>query len=359
MDRNDLSSTTSTTALDEIPGSKLQTRLTPTVEDVASHAGVSRQTVSNVMNAPARVRPETITRVRASIDVLGYRANRHARNLRTGSSNAIGYRLPPLAGRLNSVMDTFLHEFTEAVEALGYRVLLFTSPDTATEIATFEDLAAQSAVDGVIFAGTERCDPRPQPLIAARIPFVSFGRTWGDHKHSWVDVDGRAGTRKAIKHLLASGHSRFAWLGTDHDSVVGEERASGVRDTLRAAGIPDSDLHLLSLTDDATADRAALSNVLDLSNAPTAFVAMSDVQAISVLTELESRCIVAGRDAAVIGFDDSPIATYAGGGLTTIRQPITFVARELARILAQQLTDPSSPTEGILVEPELVVRQTG
>jgi DNA-binding LacI/PurR family transcriptional regulator len=358
MGHSDSSSTTSTLALKELPGSS-QLRVAPTVDDVATHAGVSRQTVSNVINAPARVRPDTINRVRASIDLLGYRVNRHARNLRTGSSNAIGYRIPPLAGRLNSVMDTFLHEFTEAVEALGYRVLLFTSPDTATEIATFQELAAQSAVDGVIFAGTERGDLRPEPLIKAHIPFVSFGRTWGEHQHSWVDVDGRAGTRKAIEHLLANGHRRFAWLGTDHDSVVGEERTSGVINTLRAAGIPESDLHLLTLSDDAAADRNALSNVLDLSNAPTAFVAMSDVQAISVLSELDSRSIVAGRDAAVIGFDDSPIATYAGGGLTTIRQPITFVARELARLLAQQLSDPSSANEGILLEPELVIRQTG
>lgn len=330
-----------------------------TIEDVAKHAGVSRQTVSNVLNTPQRVRPDTIERVRSAIDLLGYRVNHHARNLRTGTSRVIAYPIPQLNGRLNAVMDTFLHEMTEALESKGYRVLLFTSASAASEISTYGELAAQSAIDGVVFAGTERNDPRPKPLIDRRIPFVSFGRTWGSETHSWVDVDGRAGTRKAIEHLLRTGHRRFVWLASGVPSVVGDERFAGVHETLAAAGVPASDLHVLHLTDDAAADRAALSRVLDQPNPPTGFVAMSDLQALTVLTELDSRSIVAGRDAAVIGFDDSPIAAYAGGGLTTIRQPISTVTRELARLLTQQINDPASSPEGVLLEPELIIRRTG
>jgi DNA-binding LacI/PurR family transcriptional regulator len=344
--------------LDVPPGVSF-THTTPTIEDVARHANVSRQTVSNVLNAPDRVRPDTTIRVRHSIDTLGYRPNRNARNLRTRTSRVIGYRLPPMAGRLNSVMDTFLHEMTEAVEALGYRILLFTSSPGAGELATYQELAAQSAVDAVIFAGTERNDQRPGPLIDARIPFVSFGRTWGRHDHSWVDVDGRAGTEMAIRHLLQTGHRTFAWLGSNIPSVASEERELGVRQTLAAAGIPAADFHVLNLTDDATTDRRLLGDVLDRTDAPTAFVSMSDLQALTVLSELESRSTVVGRDAAVIGFDDSPIAAYAGGGLSTIRQPITKVTKEIARLLDQQLVDASSPVEGVLLKPELIVRHTG
>ncbi len=335
------------------------THATPTIDDVAKHANVSRQTVSNVLNAPDRVRPDTIERVRVAIDVLGYRANRNARNLRTRTSRVIAYRIPPLAGRLNAVMDTFLHEMTEAVEGIGYRVLLFTSNSTETEIATYRELAAQSAVDAVVFAGTEVNDPRPEPLLRGRVPFVSFGRTWGPLEHSWVDVDGRVGTRLAIEHLLRTGHRRFAWLGSGEASVVSDDRALGVRETLAAAGVASEDLHVLNLSDEPFADRQALSEVLARPNAPTAFVAMSDLQALSVLSELESRSIVVGRDAAVIGFDDSPIASYAGGGLTTIRQPLTTVAQELARLLHQQLVNPTSAPEGVLLQPELIVRRTG
>ena len=331
----------------------------PTIEDVAKRAGVSRQTVSNVLNAPDRVREATIGRVRSAIDVLGYRVNHQARNLRTGSSRAVAYPIPRLTGRLNAVMDTFLHQMTEALEELGYRTLLFPSSSLSGEVETFQDLAAQSVVDGVVFAGTERSDPRPGPLLERRIPFVSFGRTWGEFAHSWVDVDGRAGTRIAIEHLLATGHRRFAWLGSSDSSVASDERLLGVQEKLREAGVPAADLHILHLTDDAASDRQTLSTVLDRPNPPTAFVSMSDLQALSVLTELERREILAGRDAAVIGFDDSPVAAYAGGGLTTMRQPITTVTREIARLLAQQIDDPTSSPEGVLLQPELIIRRTG
>jgi DNA-binding LacI/PurR family transcriptional regulator len=335
------------------------THATPTVEDVARHAGVSRQTVSNVLNAPDRVRPDTIDRVKASIDTLGYRANRNARNLRTRTSHAIAYRIPPIAGHLNSVMDTFLHELTEAVEAIGCHVLLFTSSDIDDEIDTYWELAAQAAADGIVFSGTERNDRRPAGLLKSRTPFVSFGRTWGTDEHSWVDVDGQAGTRLAIEHLLAQGHRRFAWLGSDGASVVNDERERGVREALKSSGVPAADLHVVHLVDDSARDRRCISDLLDGPNAPTAFVSMSDLQALTVLAELETRGLVPGRDTAVIGFDDSPVAAYAGGGLTTIRQPITTVAREIARLLAAQLADPTSPPEGVLLQPELIVRRTG
>lgn len=332
---------------------------TPTVEDVARHAGVSRQTVSNVLNAPDRVRPDTMERVRLSINSLGYRANRNARNLRTGTSRAIGYRIPPVAGHLNSVMDAFLHELTEAVEAIGYHILLFASADLDGEINRYWELSAQSAADGIVFAQTEREDRRPAALLERRMPFVSFGRTWGPTEHSWVDVDGQAGTRLAITHLLSQGHRRFAWLGPRNPGVVNDEREHGVRAAIAAAGIPAADLHAVSLQDDANADRKTIADLLDGPDAPTAFVSMSDLQALTVLGELEARGIVPGRDAAVIGFDDSPVAAYAGGGLTTIRQPITDVAKTIAQLLAVQLADPNAAPQGVLLEPQLIVRRTG
>jgi DNA-binding LacI/PurR family transcriptional regulator len=333
---------------------------TPTIEDVAKHAGVSRQTVSNVLNAPDRVKPHTMERVRISIDSLGYRANRNARNLRTKTSRVIGYRIPPPAPFLNSVMDTFLHELAEAVEAVGYHVLLFTSTSMDHEIDMYWELSAQSAVDGVVMARTEREDPRPEQLASRKVPFVSFGRTWGSTEHSWVDVDGRTGTRLAIEHLLRQGHRRFAWLGgADVQSVVSEERQLGVLETIAEAGIAAEDLHIVNLSDEALVDRDVIGRLLDGPSAPTAFVSMSDLQALTVLAEFEARSLLPGRDAAVIGFDDSPVAAYAGGGLTTIRQPITLVATEVARLLAAQFIDPLSPPEGVLLAPELIVRRTG
>jgi DNA-binding LacI/PurR family transcriptional regulator len=333
---------------------------TATIEDVARQAGVSRQTVSNVLNAPERVRPDTIATVRVAIDSLGYRANRHARNLRKRSSRVIGYCLPPLTALGNSVLDSFLHTLAESAEANGYHLLLVTSSSKSSEVETYQELAAQSAVDGLVIAQTEYNDPRPSELRKRNIPFVSFGRTWGDTDHSWVDVDGRAGTRLAVEHLLRQGHRRFAWLGHAHGSVSNDERERGVRDALQQFGTDsDTTLRLINASDTDEQTHQRLQDLIDQPDAPTAYVTMSDLHAITVLRELDQRGLVPGKDVAVVGFDDSPVAPFAGGGLTSVRQPVAEAARELIRLLTMQFADPRSATEGVLLQPELIVRHTG
>jgi DNA-binding LacI/PurR family transcriptional regulator len=332
---------------------------TSTIEDVARHAGVSRQTVSNVLNAPDRVRPETIAAVKLSIDELGYRANRHARNLRTRSSRVIGYCLPALTAAGNSVLDTFLHTLAESAEATGYHVLLITAGSKEEEIKTYRELNAQSAIDGLVIAQTEYNDPRPAALRERNIPFVSFGRTWGDVQHSWVDVDGSVGTRLAVEHLLRHGHKRFAWLGHRPGFAGNDERERGVREALLQAGLGSDALQLVEVDADDAIGHQHIQDVLNGPEPPTAFVAVSDLQALIVLSELEIRGLVPGRDAAVIGFDDSPAAAYAGGGLSSIRQPIPEAARELVRLLTIQFSQPASAPEAVLLHPELVIRRTG
>ncbi len=330
-----------------------------TIEDVARQAGVSRQTVSNVLNAPERVRPDTIAAVKVAIDSLGYRANRHARNLRKRSSRVIGYCLPPLSAMGNSVLDAFLHTLAETAETHGYHLLLVTASSKVDEIETYSELAAQSAIDGLVIAQTEYNDPRPSELRKRNIPFVSFGRTWGETDHSWVDVDGRAGTRMAVSHLLAQGHRHFAWLGHNPGSASNDERERGVREAMHSAGFNAEALRLVDASGNDEEAHKRIRQLIDRPDAPTAYVAMSDLQAISVLRELDQRGLVPGRDVAVIGFDDSPVAPFVGGGLTSIRQPVAEAARELIRLLTMRFTNPLSATEGVLLQPELIVRRTG
>ena len=175
----------------------------PTVHDVARVAGVSRQTVSNVLNSPDIVRPDTRDRVRRAIDSLGYRPHASARRLRTQKSSTIGIRLDPmLDGISGSILDRFLHALTEQADAIGLRILLFTATGPEDEIRQFGRLIDGSDVDAFVLTSTFHGDPRTEWLIEHEQTFVTFGRPWGiddmnDPRHAWVDVDGRAGVRAA------------------------------------------------------------------------------------------------------------------------------------------------------------------
>src|SRR5262245_35322323 len=184
-----------------------------TIATVARHARVSRQTVSNVLNAPDLVRAETRDRVRAAIEELGYRANLAARQMRTGRSKLVAVRIDPAReGGETTVLDRFLHGLTDAAALAGYRVILYTAAGDRNEIATYEDLLASYALDAFVLTHTHHGDSRTAWLADAGVPFTTFGRPWGGiDKHPWVDVDGAAGTAAATRYLLAQGHRRIGF----------------------------------------------------------------------------------------------------------------------------------------------------
>ncbi len=183
----------------------------PTVEDVAERAGVSRQTVSNVLNTPDIVRPATRERVLSAIHDLGYRRHAAARRLRLRRSSTIGIRLDPYVGGISGVvLDRFVHAVTERASERGMRMLVYAARTREEEIQRLSELWEGSEIDAAIVTGTSRDDPRVRSLDQDGLPFISFGRPWGeddiaDPRHLWVDVDGAAGTRAATEHALTLG----------------------------------------------------------------------------------------------------------------------------------------------------------
>lgn len=151
----------------------------PTVLDVGRIAGVSRQTVSNVINTPDIVKPETRERVEAAIAQLGYRPHASARRLRTQKSSTLGIRLDPMANGISgAVLDRFLHAVTEQADRRGLRVMLFTADSPEDEIEQFARMRDGADVDAFILTSTFYRDPRTEWLIANGVPFVTFGRPW-------------------------------------------------------------------------------------------------------------------------------------------------------------------------------------
>ncbi|MBV9831829.1 MAG: LacI family DNA-binding transcriptional regulator [Marmoricola sp.] len=330
----------------------------PTLATVADEAGVSRQTVSNALNNPELLRPETLERVQSVIDRLGYSPNRAARQLRTRSSHLFGLRFEAAEeGTSNALMDRFLHSLVEAASTTGHHVLLF-SGDPEDPLDGYDDLLRSTAVDAFVVTDTYAGTPQAGFLQDRGAPFVAFGRPWDDSlaDHAWIDVDGAHGARIATEHLLAQGHERIAWLGWEKTSRIGQDRRSGWQDAMHDAG-QDTARIAVRTSDNVDAARMEAHKLLN-DTSVTGFVCASDTLAIGVLHALAERNLRPGADVGVVGFDDSLAAQVTWPGLTSVRQPLEQVAEELVSILHQVLAHKPLAERGRMLEPTLVVRRS-
>jgi DNA-binding LacI/PurR family transcriptional regulator len=335
----------------------------PTVSDVAGVAGVSRQTVSNVLNAPELVRPETRERVEAAIHTLGYRPHASARRLRTQKSSTIGIRLDPVTqdGISGSILDRFLHALTEQADRQGLRMLLFTASGPDDEIEQFRRLSDAADVDAFVLTSTFHGDPRTEWLIEHRQSFVTFGRPWGiddmtDPQHLWVDVDGRAGVREATSHLLSRGLRRIAFVGWPSGSGTGDDRRAGWLDAMRdGSGLGEDELRRLdAAVEDVVPFGADAIRALEAQAGPVeGVVCASDSLALGVLTATAGRL-------PVVGYDDTPVA--ASLGFSSVAQQLDEVAAGVLELLTGEHGGRVRPGEEVadprhrLVTPRLVVR---
>jgi DNA-binding LacI/PurR family transcriptional regulator len=327
-----------------------------TIKDVSRATGVSVSTVSNALNAPERVNPDTRRKVVEAADRLGYRPNRAARALPKGRTFTIGYCVP--AGRDGFFLDTFLHQVTERAAEADMDILLFTAHRGQTEVETFREIVRRGAVDGFVLSGTTHDDDRVRLLIDTKVPFVTFGRTDLGASHSWVDVDGRAGTRATVEHLDSRGHQRIGLIAWPEGSLSGDDRVTGFLEGLETAGIEHDPALLVRAENDLAAGREAASILLDADLPPSAIVTVQDILAAGVIAELNSRGLRAGEDVAVTGFDDSPPAVFSTPAITSVRQPIEEIGRTIVEFLIHDLEEGDGIPRTRLVDPELVVRES-
>lgn len=328
----------------------------PTVNDVARLAGVSRQTVSNVFNAPARVAGPTEARVRAAIDELGYVPNRSARSLRTRSSRLFAVRMErPHEGNVGPYRDRFLGALTTAAGAYNHNVLLFSRDRDQGMLDGYEELLRSTGIDAFVLMDTHLDDPRPAALTTMGATFISFGRPWGepDGTHPWVDVDGAAGTRQATTHLVQQRRRRIGFLGWPRDSEAGTDRLRGWRESLEDHGLDAGEDHVaraLETFDDAA---AAAGPLLDAGH--DAVVCASDTLASGVYRAAADRHLEVGRDVAVVGFDDSPTASVLHPAMSSVHQPLEQIATSVVDMLSQVLEGHPAPAPRLLA-PTLVIR---
>jgi DNA-binding LacI/PurR family transcriptional regulator len=332
-----------------------------TIKDVARRAGVSIATVSYVLNKSAPVSEATRSRVLAAAADLGYRPSAMARGLRAQESRIIGYswhRVP--ADRWHPILDCFLYSMAEAAEAQGYHILTFTGGSDGKPWLPYEELMLTGRVDGFILSETNREDERIRYLRNRGFPFVAFGRANEEWDFPYVDVDGEAGIRQAVEHLVALGHRRIGLLAWPEASLVGHHRYQGYVAALRSARISLDPAWIVRTEHTEAAGRQGMHGLLGLPPArrPTAVVAVSDLMAIGAINAIYEAGHQPGRDLAVVGFDDIPTAQYLHPPLTTLRQPIAEVGERVVNMLLGVIRGQDLAERSVLLPPRLIVRDS-
>lgn len=321
-----------------------------TIHDVARVAGVSRQTVSNAVNNPERVSPDTLERVLATIDDLGYHASSSAQSLRSRRAGAIGLELHTL-GSHNATTAPVLTALSVRAASHDCHVVPFGSASGSPMLEGYRAMWARRLVDSFIVTETHHGDPRPPWLEKHGIPYASFGRVWDDPTFTrWVDVDGAGGTRAAVEHCVDAGYRTIGFLGWPVGSVVGDDRRAGWTTACEAAG---ADVHGPEAVaeQDLEAALAAAGPLVDALSPGDAVVCVSDVLALGVHQALVRRGLEPGRDIGVVGFDGSETARMHH--LTSVVQPFDAIAEESLRLVRGALEGAAQPVEGSLLLPAL------
>ena len=332
---------------------------TPTLDEVAVLAGVSRATVSRVVNDSPRVSPEARQAVQAAVEKLRYVPNRMARSLVTRRTNTIALVLSESNTQVFS--DPF---FASIVRGLSERLadtdltLVLLAARGADEQAKVGRYVRQGHVDGVILMSLHRDDLLPEILADAHIPLVLSGRPLDGRPVSFVDADNAGGAETATAHLLGLGRTRVATITGPLDMVAGMDRYAGYRQALEQSGRP-VDPDLVSTGDfTESGGMQAMATLLERAPDLDAVFVASDPMAVGALGALRAAGRRVPEDVAVVGFDDAAVAATSTPPLTTVAQPLGDMTQLMADVLLRQIEERDDVVETQVCRTHLVRRDS-
>ncbi|GII42270.1 LacI family DNA-binding transcriptional regulator [Planotetraspora phitsanulokensis] len=339
---------------------------TPTLEDVARVAGVSRATVSRVINGIRNVAPDIQETVQRAIAATGYVPNRAARSLVTRRTGSVALVVSGAGG------DEGAEPFESQVFAdpffgrVAGGAVAFLRPRGIHPVLMFAETAhardqvigylRQGSADGALLVSTHGEDPLPRLIVEAGLPAVLWARPARPTPISYVDLSHRAGAELAADRLVARGCRRVATISGPFDVRASQDRLSGFQDAMARYGHP----YIPGVEGNFTHDsgEAGMHRLLAEHPDIDGVFAANDLMAQGALLALREHGRAVPDDVAVIGFDDSSAATACRPQLTTVRQPMEDMAGEMARLLLAHIEDPDFQVTSVIFPPVLVVRQS-
>ncbi len=333
------------------------TRSRVTVVDIAQAAGVSKSTVSLVLQASPLVNEQTRAKVNAAIRELGYVYNRGAANLRqTASSKIVGIVVNDLT---NSFFAELAVGMDMVMQSAGFVQFLANTGESIDRQREVIASMREHGISGLIISparGTEAADFKP--LTAAGVPVVVVVRNIAGAKVSSLLSDNYAGARQATEHLISLGHRRIAFLGGFSDTAVSGERMLGYREALAAAGLDADAALMVNSAPSRAGGVTAIERAMLIADRPTAALCFNDAVAFGVCDGLRARGLEPGRDFGVVGFDDVIEAETAVPALTTVSVDPQGMGRRAAQMLLKQINSGRVEAEAQVASVRLVVRQS-
>lgn len=320
---------------------------------VARRAGVSQSAVSRVFTPGASASARTVAKVRKAAEELGYRPNVLARAMVSGKSRIIGLVVAYLD---NQFYPVALERLSNALQAQGYHILIFTAPNSTDGVENvMHDLMAYQ-VDGIILASVSISSDLADRARAAGVPVVLFNRGQDGMDLSAVTSANHDGGRRAAEFLLAGGHRRIAHIAGWQGASTGRDRQAGFLAALDAAGM--APLAVIDGHYDRVVAARCARDLVAQKRRPDAIFVGNDHMAFAVIDALRALGLVPGEDVSVVGYDDVPLAAWGSYDLTTIRQPVNRMIDATVEIMLAQINEPNARLRRIEIEGPLVVRSS-
>lgn len=322
------------------------------LRDVAKAAKVSVGTVSNVLNRPEVVAPETLARVQATIKELGFVPNGFARHLRSGQSRTLGLIVPDVA---NPFFTEVARGVEDAASKRDYAVFLCNSDESATKEDRYVNVLIQQQVRGVLITPADMKSDRLEVMRERGIAVTLLDREIKGRKQCSVSVDDVHGGQLAIEYLAGLGHKNIAWVCGPESIPQVADRGAGVTKAAKVAGAKIETIRV-SLMNAAKGEEAA-KRILELDVMPTAIFCANDLLALGVMRALIANKVRIPEQVSVLGYDNIEFAPSAAVPLSSIAQPSYQMGVTAADLLLNECEDGENHEhQQIRFQPQLVER---
>ncbi len=320
-------------------------------------SGVSRSTVSRVLNGDPNVKDQTRERVQNIIQRIHFQPNLAARGLAAGHTRVLGLVIPIGVSAIfaDPYFPLLIQGVATACNSLEYSVMLWLAePEYVRK--TISQIIYNGIVDGVIVSSMQMDEPLIEDLCDSGRPFLTIGRSVTQERINYVDVDNRSGAYQAVSHLLRNGRRRVAAITGPSNTISSQDRYQGYLDAMHERAIP---VHAELTAEGEYSDTTGYLSMRHLlEHRPDAVFVFSDAMAIGAMRAIGEADLRIPQDIAVIGFDDIPSAATSKPPLTTVRQPIQRTGSVAAEMLIDLIEHPGPQPRRILLPTELVIRSS-